>query len=72
MFSCLTGIRKSDIEKMRWKEVQQHGEFTRIIFKQRKRAGKNISTSIHRQPPTWASEVSPTTECLSASNIVPI
>ena len=40
MFSCLTGIRKSDIEKMRWKEVQQHGEFTRIIFKQKKTGGQ--------------------------------
>lgn len=40
MFSCLTGIRKSDIEKMRWREVQQHGEFTRIIFKQKKTGGQ--------------------------------
>ena len=39
MFSCLTGIRKSDIEKMRWSEVQQQGEFTRIIFKQKKTKG---------------------------------
>lgn len=40
MFSCLTGIRKSDIEKMRWSEVRQHGEFTRIIFKQKKTGGQ--------------------------------
>ncbi len=40
MFSCLTGIRKSDIEKMRWKEVQQQGEFTCIIFKQKKTGGQ--------------------------------
>lgn len=40
MFSCLTGIRKSDIEKMRWREVQQQGEFTRIIFKQKKTGGQ--------------------------------
>lgn len=40
MFSCLTGIRKSDIEKMRWSEVQQQGEFTRIIFKQKKTGGQ--------------------------------
>ena len=39
MFSCLTGIRKSDIEKMHWSEVQQHGDFTRIIFKQKKTKG---------------------------------
>ena len=40
MFSCLTGLRKSDIEKMRWSEVQQQGEFTRIIFKQKKTGGQ--------------------------------
>ena len=36
LFSCLTGIRKSDIEKMRWREVQKHGDYTRIIFTQKK------------------------------------
>ena len=40
MFSCLTGIRKSDIQKMLWREVQQQGEFTRIIFKQKKTGGQ--------------------------------
>lgn len=40
MFSCLTGLRKSDIEKLRWREVQQQGEFTRIIFKQKKTGGQ--------------------------------
>lgn len=40
LFSCLTGLRKSDIEKMRWGEVQQQGEFTRIIFKQKKTGGQ--------------------------------
>lgn len=40
LFSCLTGLRKSDIEKMRWKEVKQQGEFTRIIFKQKKTGGQ--------------------------------
>lgn len=40
MFSCLTGLRKSDIEKMRWKEVRKQGEFTRIIFKQKKTGGQ--------------------------------
>lgn len=40
MFSCLTGIRKSDIQKMQWSEVQQQGEFTRIIFKQKKTGGQ--------------------------------
>ena len=36
LFSCLTGLRKSDIEKMTWNEVQIHGDTTRIIFKQQK------------------------------------
>ncbi len=36
LFSCLTGIRKSDIEKMRWSEVQRQGDYTRIIFTQKK------------------------------------
>lgn len=40
MFSCLTGLRKSDIEKMRWSEIQQQGEFTRIIYKQKKTGGQ--------------------------------
>lgn len=36
LFSCLTGIRKSDIEKMRWDEIHQQGNMTRIIFTQKK------------------------------------
>lgn len=40
MFSCLTGIRKSDIEKMRWSEIQQQGDFVRIIFEQKKTGGR--------------------------------
>jgi integrase len=40
LFSCLTGIRKSDIEKMIWSEVQTLGDQTRIIFKQKKTGGQ--------------------------------
>ena len=40
MFSCLKGLRKSDIEKMKWKEVRQQGEFTRIVFRQKKTGGQ--------------------------------
>ena len=40
LFSCLTGLRKSDIEKLVWGEVQKFGEFTRIVFKQKKTGGQ--------------------------------
>ncbi len=40
LFSCLTGIRKSDIEKLTWGEVQKFGEYTRIEFKQKKTGGQ--------------------------------
>lgn len=36
MFSCLTGLRRSDILKLRWGDVFQQGNFTRIIFRQKK------------------------------------
>lgn len=40
LFSCLTGLRKSDIEKLTWGEIQKFGEFTRIVFKQKKTGGQ--------------------------------
>jgi integrase len=40
LFSCLTGIRKSDILKMRWSEVRRQGSFTRIVFRQQKTGGQ--------------------------------
>ena len=40
LFSCLTGLRKSDIEKLTWGDVQRFGEFTRIVFKQKKTGGQ--------------------------------
>lgn len=35
-FSCLTGLRWSDIEKLTWGEVQKLGNATRIVFTQKK------------------------------------
>lgn len=40
LFSCLTGLRRSDIIKLKWGDVFQQGDFTRIIFKQKKTKGQ--------------------------------
>lgn len=40
LFSCLTGLRRSDIERLTWSEVFNQGDFTRIIFKQKKTKGQ--------------------------------
>lgn len=40
LFSCLTGLRRSDILRLRWGDVYQQGDFTRIIFKQKKTNGQ--------------------------------
>lgn len=40
MFSCLTGLRRSDIIKLTWGEVQTQGPFTRLVFKQKKTGGQ--------------------------------
>lgn len=36
LFSCLTGMRRSDILRITWADVFQQGDFTRIIFRQKK------------------------------------
>lgn len=40
LFSCFTGLRKSDIERLTWGEIQKFGNFTRIVFKQKKTGGQ--------------------------------
>lgn len=40
LFSCLTGLRKSDIEKMTWQEVREENGRVRIVFKQQKTQGQ--------------------------------
>lgn len=40
LFSCLTGLRRSDVLRLTWGDVYQQGDFTRIIFKQKKTNGQ--------------------------------
>lgn len=40
LFSCLTGLRRSDVLRIKWCDVYQQGGFTRIIFKQKKTNGQ--------------------------------
>lgn len=44
LFSCLTGLRKSDIEKLTWGDVFKEGDRTRIIFRQKKTKGQECLT----------------------------
>lgn len=40
LFSCFTGLRKSDVERLTYNEIQHYGDFTRIVFKQKKTSGQ--------------------------------
>ncbi|MCD8286782.1 MAG: site-specific integrase [Clostridia bacterium] len=40
LFSCLTGLRWSDIVKMTWGEVEEQSGFRRIVFRQKKTGGQ--------------------------------
>jgi len=39
LFSCLTGLRWSDIQKMKWSELQKYNEGWRLTFNQQKTKG---------------------------------
>lgn len=36
LFSCLTGLRLSDVQNLKWRDVSTQNEFTRITFRQQK------------------------------------
>ncbi|OZI09575.1 mobilization protein [Siphonobacter sp. BAB-5385] len=36
LFACLTGLRWSDVQKLTWREVQEHGESVRLRYTQKK------------------------------------
>ena len=40
LFSCLTGLRRSDIEKLTWGEVTVFNGRTRLVFQQKKTGGQ--------------------------------
>jgi integrase len=40
LFSCLTGLRWSDIQKLKWSEVQKQGDGWRVTFRQQKTRGQ--------------------------------
>ena len=40
LFSCMTGLRRSDILRLTWGDIHKQGDFTRIIFRQKKTDGQ--------------------------------
>lgn len=48
LFSCLTGLRSSDIRKLRWSDVIEQEGYTRLIFRQKKTHGQEY-TDINEQ-----------------------
>lgn len=40
LFSCLTGLRWSDVTRITWGDVHRQGDFTRIVFRQKKTRGQ--------------------------------
>lgn len=40
LFSCITGLRRSDVVGLKWRDVTKQGGYTRIIFRQKKTKGQ--------------------------------
>lgn len=47
LFSCLTGLRKSDVMQLQWGDVHKEGAYTRITFRQRKTGGQEYLDITH-------------------------
>lgn len=47
LFSCLTGLRKSDVMQLQWGDVHKEGTYTRITFRQRKTGGQEYLDITH-------------------------
>lgn len=47
LFSCLTGLRWSDIKQLRWGDVHKEGDYTRLTFRQRKTGGQEYLDITH-------------------------
>lgn len=48
LFSCLTGLRYSDVKRLTWGDVQKQGEFTRLVFRQKKTNGQEYLDISHQ------------------------
>lgn len=48
LFSCLTGLRRSDVEKLTWGEVTELDGRTRLIFRQKKTGGQEYLDITHQ------------------------
>lgn len=47
LFSCLTGLRKSDIKQLRWGDIHKEGDYTRLTFRQQKTGGQEYLDITH-------------------------
>lgn len=48
LFSCMTGLRRSDILRLKWGDIHKQGDFTRIIFRQKKTDGQEYLDITHQ------------------------
>lgn len=47
LLSCLTGLRWSDIKRLRWGDVHKEGDYTRLTFRQQKTGGQEYLDITH-------------------------